>query len=66
MVNFGKKNVEKKYTQKELVSFGNYLLSKKRLTYFDAKVKKLGQHRQVWDNDISNWRNCKGLKFGKK
>lgn len=60
MVHFGKKKI---YTEKDLVNFGNYLLSRKRVQYFDREIKKRGEHRQVWDNDIANW---KGIKFGKK
>lgn len=66
MVNLGKKKSKKTFTEKELVNFGNYLFSRRRLTNFDARTKKLGQHREVWDNDIRNWQDTKGIKFGKK
>jgi len=53
---------EKVYTQKELVSFGLYLLSEKREDLlikhpeFNSDTMEI-RKRRVHDADISNWEN---------
>jgi hypothetical protein len=39
------------YTEAQLISFGNYLLSKKR-----KKSIRFLQLDKVWDSDIENWK----------
>lgn len=40
------------YSEKDLVEFGNYLLSKERDDNFIGRTDK----RQVWHSDLENWR----------
>jgi hypothetical protein len=42
-------STKKEYTLKELIDFGNYLLSKER------NSKKITKMNEVWDADIQNW-----------
>ena len=42
---------ENKYKTKELVSFGNYLLSKRR----KKRISKINRH-YVTDADVANWK----------
>ena len=64
----------KNYTKKDLISFGNYLLSDKRKELFQQRYKEEvaeGGHpvdwdismKSVWDSDITNWEEEEYLKF---
>lgn len=48
---------EKKYTEKDLIEFGNHLLSKKR------NEKIYGDKSVVYDSDLENWKNSKPFEF---
>ena len=44
---------EKNYSEKELVSFANYVLSKSR----NSLIQKVHSKTVVYDADLENWKN---------
>lgn len=52
------KFIKKKYTKKDLVEFGNYLLSKERENDY-LFCKDYVDTRQVQDSDLKNWEQKK-------
>lgn len=48
-----KRTMEKKFTEKDLVSFGNYVLSEKR----NESIENDEARKVVGDWDIANWEN---------
>jgi hypothetical protein len=50
----------KKFTKKDLISFGEYLLSKERKRTFDKRYEEIPlkyRLRMVWNRDFKNWKN---------
>jgi hypothetical protein len=46
------------FTEEQIISFGNFLLSAKRKKSFTAKAISLGLHKQVNHADLENWKHA--------
>jgi len=46
------------FTEQELISFGNFLLSEKRKKSFTARAISFGLHKQVNHADLENWKHA--------